>query len=310
MDTELDEGTAVEETPELPLDETPADTPTSEPAPTPEPTETPAPTEESFLKDPDLLAKIRANKDLNHFFGKMQGAYTKDRQERKAAYEAAQTVQRFYSDPAYADQVMQARAAQLGYQLVKPGQGNGPPSAANGQANTVPSELVNDLKTAFGPELGWMAEKMAPAIYGYTQRMLQPLQQQTQQTARQTLEAEFEKAESEMDAKYPGWDAKEQDLSALLGWLQNGKPMHPTYGNRYEALLKLHDVLNGNAIGTQAALQQMRTAARNKIGTGASGPTPEVDFTKQIREEPNRRKSWDLIVKQAEATLARKGVRV
>ena len=309
MDTELEEGIVEETVPEVPVgDEPEPETPPVPETLTPEPTETPAPKEESFLKDPDLLAQVRADKKLNHFYAKMQGAYTKDRQDRKAAYEAAQTVQRFYNDPAYADQVMQARAAQLGYQLVRPGQQ--PSSPSNGQATTVPAELVNDLKTAFGPELGWMAEKMAPAIYGYTQRMLQPIQQQTQQTARQTLEAEYEKAEQEMDAKYPGWDAKEQDLSALLGWLQNGKPVHPTYGNRYEALLKLHDVLNGNALGTQAAMQQMRTAARNKIGAGGSGPTPEVNFDDQIRKEPNRHKAWELIVKQAEAKLARKGVSV
>lgn len=302
MADELDGGVAVDESPEVPEAPAPAEAPASEPTPPPEPTETPAPKEESFL-DPATLPE-----ELKPHWKRMHAAYTKNREDLKQGREAAAQIQRFYADAAYADSVVQQRASQLGYQLVRPGQAPGPPASPSGPA--VPSELVQDLKTAFGPELGWMAEKMAPAMYGYMQRMLQPLQQQTQQTLQQTLQAEFEKAEQEMDSKYPGWDAKEQDLSSLLDWLQRGKPTHPVYGNRYEALYKLHDVLNGNALGTASAIGKMQQAARNKIGAGQAGPTPDVNYDDLIRKEPNRHKAFDLVVKKAEAELARKGVKV
>ena len=65
-----------------------------------------SPKEEAFLSDAALLAKIQQVPELKHFYGKMQSAYGKSREELKRGREAAAQVQQFYSDPAYRRQVI------------------------------------------------------------------------------------------------------------------------------------------------------------------------------------------------------------
>src|SRR5207247_8356729 len=63
--------------------------------------------EESFLSDADLLNQIRQDPRLNKFYGKMQTAYGKSREELKAGREAVTQIRAFYENPAYRRHVLQ-----------------------------------------------------------------------------------------------------------------------------------------------------------------------------------------------------------
>jgi hypothetical protein len=159
------------------------------------------------------MERIRANPELDQVFRKMQGAYTRKTQSIAKVRDAAQIVERFNSDPDFARQTILQRAQQLGLNVQQPGQQAGLP---NGQAKSMPSELVEAVKSNLSPELQWMAPALAASQWAGMQMALQPIQEQQAQTVRSTRDQEYEQAVEQLSERAPGWEAHEEDMTGPL----------------------------------------------------------------------------------------------
>lgn len=257
--------------------------------------------EETFLSDAELLAKIQQDPQLKHFYGKMQGAYGKSREELKRGREAAAQVTQFYQDPNYRRQILQQFAHELGMQAPA-GEPKGQPTA---QGHPMLADLETRIKSELSPELQWMAPQLAKAQLA----VLTPLLKQQEDAKKRDLTAAFDEATQQMSEKYPGWEAHEQEMDTVLGWLQSGDMTHKKYGNRVEALYKLTQLLNGNNGHAVAEYgRRVATAAKSRTVTGRVGAPATPNYTEQVRKARTSSEAVQAAAKAAEEMLAAQGV--
>ena len=260
-----------------------------------------APKEDAFLSDAELLAKIQQVPELKHFYGKMQSAYGKSREELKRGREAANQVQQFYSDPAYRRQVLTQFQHEMGQ-----AQSQGQRTAAG--PVTAPADLVETIKAQLAPELQWMAPMLANSQWAGMQSQLAPLAQRQEAKERQTYDQSFEAATADLSQKHPGWEGSEAEMTAVYGWLSNGPLTHPKYGNRLEAIYTLTQLLNGNnGQATATAARRMGEAARNRTTTGRASGNPTPNYTEQVRKATTSREAFAIAAKAAEDMMASQG---
>ena len=255
--------------------------------------------EEAFLSDAELLAKIQQVPELKHFYGKMQNAYGKSREELKRGREAAAQIQQFYADPAYRQQVLNQYRHELGVAQAQAGK------PTPGQPTQAPPQLIETIKAQLAPELQWMAPMLANSQWAGMQTTLAPVMQAREQEQRQSYDASFNAAMEELSGKHPGWEAHEDEMTSVYSWLSSGPLTHPKYGNRLEALYTLTQLLNGNnGSATAEAARRMSAAAKNRTTTGrATGPaTP--NYNEQVRKASTPREAFAIAAKAAEEMLA------
>lgn len=265
-----------------------------------------APTEQGseFLSDEDLMAKIRATPELNQVFTKMQGAYTRKSQSLAKVRDAASIVERFNSDPEFARQTILQRAGQLGLTLQQPGPTPGTP---NGHAKSMPPELVEAVKANLSPELQWMAPALAASQWAGMQIGLQPLAQQQAESKRSTRAQEYETLASQLSEKAPGWEAQEEDMQALLGFLQSEKLSDRRWGSKLELL---HKLTAGDGQATAEAARRMGQAARARGVAGSPMATPQPNIAEQVLKPKNMQDAWGIAAKHAMEELQRQGIKV
>ena len=265
--------------------------------------ETPAaPQEESFI-DPSQLPD-----ELKPHWKRMHGAYTKTREDLKRGREAQSEIQKFYSDLAYQDQILQRVATQRGYQLVRPNEQAPAASSAspNGQpTGQAPQDFVKKIEGRLAPELKWMAQSLADAQWEGIQPLIQERQHETQSKKAQ----EYETAATELGSKFPGWEAEEENMSELLGFLQGGSMRHPKFGNRLEVLYKTSQLLAGHqGHVVQEYGKRTAEAARSRtVSSNAARPSLE-NYSEQIRKAPKSNEAFAIATKVAEEELRRAGV--
>src|SRR3990172_4376959 len=104
--------------------------------------------EESFI-DPSTLPE-----ELKPHWKRMHGTYNKRLQEIAVDKDRADFAKRFESDPDFAIQQIQARAAKLGMTITKAqAQQAAEKQAATGSANVAPPEVVEQVRKNLSPEL-------------------------------------------------------------------------------------------------------------------------------------------------------------
>jgi len=269
-----------------------------EPAPSPEPAgdapagDQPPAQEESFI-DPASLPE-----ELKPHWKRMHGQYTKFAQERKALREAQSMVERFNSDPAFALQTIQQRAAMMGYQLLQPGQ-NGQaqaPQVTTAQGGDIPNEFVQAIQSKLPPELHWMAPSIAQATYGAVQAGLKPLQEQQSREKAQQRDQVFDEQEAKMTEKYPGWEQHESEMTKLNSWLQSDSLSHPLYGSKLEILYKM---ATDQAASVSEAAKRLNAAARNRTSSSQVTSRSAPNIFKQVREAKSSNDAWDAAAKFA-----------
>jgi hypothetical protein len=266
--------------------------------------ETPAaPKEESFI-DPSQLPD-----ELKPHWKRMHAAYTKTREDLKRGREAYSTIQRFYNEPDYQLQILQQAATQRGLRLSSAAEqaqaqhGQTPNSAAV----QAPSDFVERIKGQLAPELQWMAPQLAASQWA----AIQPLIQERQQEKLAAKTQELEQAQAEFTQQMPGWETEEEDMNAVLEWLQSGTPKHQRWGNRYAALHKLTLMLKGhNGHAVQEAANRMAEAARSRTTSSQAVRAAGDTFTDRIRKASNRHEAFEVAQQQAIEELKRQGVAV
>lgn len=270
-----------------------------DPTPSPEPqTEQPAqgepaPTPEESFIDPASLPE-----ELKPHWKRMHGQYTKFAQERKALREAQATIERFNSDPDFAFQAMQQRAAMMGYQIIRPGQ-NGTqqapitPIQGNGE---IPQQFLQATQANLPQELQWLAPPIAHANYAAVKAHLEPLQRQAQQERLAQRDQLFDEQEAKLTEKHPGWEQYEDQMDGLLKWLKSDSLSHPLYGSKLEILYKL---ATDQAASVSEAAKRLNAAARNRTTTGHVTSNASPNIFKRVREAKTTNDAWDVAAKFA-----------
>lgn len=250
--------------------------------------ETPAATQEESFIDPSQLPD-----EIKPHWKRMHAAYTKTREELKSGRQAYSEVQRFYSDLEYQQRILEQVATQRGYKLVRLGeQQTAQPSVTSqqpaGQAPGLES-LTQRIEARLPPELKWMAKSQAEAIL----EGLQPLIQERQAEKQSSKAQEYQAAEEELGTKFPGWEAEEENMSELQGFLQSNAIRHPKFGNRLEVLYKATQLLNGHqGHVVQDYSKRIADAARSRtVSSNASKPSLE-NYQERIRKAPNQRDAF------------------
>lgn len=254
--------------------------------------------EEHFAQGEETLDPRKLDPALQPIFKKMQGVYTKRMQELAQIRDRAAQVDRFYNDPAFAQQTLLQWANQYGYQVMPPGVQQ---QQAQQQA-PVPQQLVEAFKKNLAPELQWMAEPQANAMFTALQTMLQPVLQQHEQQTRQQQVAQQQARAKEWD-KYaeqlaevaPGWEEHEGSMGELYEFLADKSQLfHPTFGSK---LQMLYDLATARAASMKQAQQRVQSAAKNRVTSGrpmSRQPSVEDDILKA-----DTRNAWEIAKRAA-----------
>lgn len=243
-----------------------------------------------------------------------QAAYTKtrmrDREQQSKVMEEYQNYKQvlssFYTDNAYALQVLRQRFPELASQLTL----NGTP--ANGAGTRQPtanggSGLVEELEHELGESLAFLAPKLGPvlerAITAAIGQAVRPIQEQTAAEQRRARQREQEEAEAELDGQSPGWETRfKPQMSELEQFLASGAIRHPKFGTRQALLLKL---VNPDLARIDAA-REMGARPRGRVGTGRSGPPAHTNVEDQVRKAPSDAEAFRLAAEAAAAELTRR----
>ncbi len=259
--------------------------------------------QDTFVSDAELMAKIRATPELNQIFTKLQGAYTRKTQGIAQVRNAAQIVDRFNTDPEFARQTILSRAQQLGLTLHQPGQA----PVALGASKTMPPDLVEAVKANLSPELQWMAPALAASQWAGMQMALQPIQQQQAETQRSTRDQQYESLAAQLSEKAPGWEQHEEDMDALLTFLQSPQMTDRRFGSKLDLLYKL---VSGEGHATAEAARRMGQAARSRAVAGSPMATPTPNIAEQVRKPKNMQDAWGIAAKHAMEEMKRQGIQV
>jgi hypothetical protein len=297
---------------------------TADERPTPDaPPEDGAQAQPSFIPDDvEMTPAIQARIDAIN--AKMQQNYAKrtaglqDREKSvEDARQAREIVQRFYSDPQYASQVLQQRAQQLGYTLTpasgtppvgQPPQGVSPATTPTGQQ--MPDWVTAAAHEAFAdqPELAFLAPKIAKAAWIISQANVhaatEPLkkdaetrQHEAEALRRQARQAEVQRATAELEADGIDVLAHDEELSGFAEFLRNalsntGPVTHPKYGNAVRIIYNLATGDRNAQSTAQAEAERRRekaTVNRTSQGTAARSPGANIQDLMRKATTPQER---------------------
>ncbi len=251
---------------------------------------------DDFLATEENLDPRKLDPALQPIFKRMQGVYTKRMQDIAEIRDKAATVDKFYTDPNFAQQTILQWATQNGYQITPV---NGQRPAQQGQqaqqGDAPPAYLVEAFKQKLAPELQWMAEPQAAAMWSAMQGMLQPVLEQNQVRGRQEREGEWNKHAQSLSEVAPGWEEHEDAMGELFDFLKSDNLHHPTYGSKIQML---YDLATARSASLKQAQQRVANAGKNRVSssrpTGNRANSVEDDILKAKPQD-----AWELAKKHA-----------
>ena len=231
--------------------------------------------EETFLDGDGNLDPRKLAPELQPIFKKMQGAYTKRMQAISEIREKASVVDRFYSDPQFAQQTLAQWAYQNGYQLT-PANAAQMQQARTQQQGNAPAFLVDAFKQNLQPELHWMAEPLANAMQASMQGMLQPAFQQQQAQVQQAREKDWDRSAEELAGVAPGWEEHEDTMGELFDFMRSPDQYHPVFGSK---LQMLYDLATARAATLKQTQQRVAAAGKNRVSSSnrPAGNRPSIE---------------------------------
>jgi len=255
--------------------------------------------DESFIDPADLPDEIKPH------WSRMHRAYTKKLEEIKGIREKADTVDRFYSDPKFASETVEAWAKQNGYSLTK-GQIQ---QVANQMQQTMgaPQQLVEAIRSRLSPAMQWMAEDMANAQWAAQETIQAPIKQQQQKELVERLKSEYEEISTRLSETSPGWEEHEDEMLDLKNFLESNQLKHKKFGSKLEIL---HSIVTKNAGAISEAARRMSDAGKNRVTTGNNnrGITPNIQD--RIGKAKHMQDKWDLAAEAAIDDLKKQGIAI
>jgi hypothetical protein len=217
-------------------------------------------------------------------------------QELQQLRSQAQVAQRFANDPEFARQVLRERAQQLGLEITEP-------TRQSPQPQGPPADYVETVRASLSPELQFLAPQIASATWTATQAAVAPLRQQQEQQTNRERQTTYEAMARDLSTEAPGWEAQEEEMLAILGFLrgaiQGSGPMtNPKYGS---ALKLLYRLASGDAQATATAGRRMGQALRNGTRTSNGGGTRQAgpDLETMIGKAKTSQDKWALAFRHA-----------
>tara|TARA_Y100000310_G_scaffold326948_1_gene392588 strand:- start:56 stop:1078 length:1023 start_codon:yes stop_codon:yes gene_type:complete len=263
---------------------------------------------EGFMAPKDMPPEIKGH------FGKMLSTYQKKLAEIEDIKENAAIVRNFWEDPAYAKQVLTARAQQLGMTLSEAGEGSAnpkPPATVNANLTPAPDKLVRQFESRYGEGNEAQARADADMLYNNTldtmRQVFAPYQEQAAKTKKEQAEAEYKSQAEDLSQKHPGWEENEDEMDGLLEFLQSGSQTHPVYGNKLMLLYQLNDLRNGNGNATAEAVRRIGAAGNNRTRTGSTGGSATLNTDDRVRKAVNNQEAMKIAAEAAMDELRRNG---
>lgn len=229
-----------------------------------------------------------------------QPALTQEQLQR--LQQQAAIVERFNSDPAFARQILQQRAQQLGLQIQEP-------QRQAVQPQGPPADYVETVKQSLSPEMQFLAPQIAAATWAATQGATEPLRRQQEAIQQQQMAQTYDAMAQQLSAEAPGWEQYEDEMLNILGFLRGalegkGPMTHQKYGS---ALKLLYRMATADAQATANAGRRMQQALRSGTRTSAGGTRsngPDLDTMISNAKTPQQK--WQLAFNHA---LREHGVR-
>ena len=244
-------------------------------------------TEEQFIDPKDLPEELKPH------WKRMHREYNKRLQGIKEHQNKAEAYDRFYNDPQFAEQTLQAWAKQNGLVITRNGEVKQDPQQAGPQAKA-PAALVEQFKRNLSPELQWMAESQADAFWAAQQMLMQPLAQKQQEAVMTQRNQEYDELASELAEVAPEWVDKEEEMLGLLEFLTGQEMKHKTYGSKLQIL---YNIVTGNAAAVKTATQRMVQGVKNRTANGNRVTNSTPNLAERIKKA-NKNDAWEL-AKQA-----------
>ena len=211
----------------------------------------------------------------------LQAAFTKKTMavaEQRKTYEKYEgLISAWESNP---EQVVTQLAKSIGFDVSKP--------ATKVEAKEQAKTITDELREHLGDDLGFLADKLAPAMEKLIQRgveqmmtkEIEPLKQQQHEQAVRAAESQTEAMMEAFTAKHSDWKQHEKEMVAL------GKKMVPGEGmddmEYMESLyyLATKDVSEAEKAKKLATRMQESAAKSEESGSGVSGDKVAVSPTK------------------------------
>lgn len=283
-----------------PVDTTPAEPIAPE---TPEATPTPpAPTQaeqDEFrtMTDEEISALPQElQREAKALRKRFQSAYTKKTMDLAEIRRKAEIVDRFDSDPAFQEQVIQQAMARRG----------GQPAQPQAPATTeVPLAILKMVQDRLPAELQWMAPAQAgiawELVRTMNQNVIQPLQQNVTAMQRQRQEQEYSTTLNEFAGRNPGWEAHEDAMVEVLEFLKSPALTHPKWGTKHDLLYRLAqgtEKVEQKAVETVLERTNRAVKTRSITASGAGrGTVSNLDDRIRDRKVSDD-EAWSLIKAQ------------
>jgi hypothetical protein len=214
----------------------------------------------------------------------------------------AEFMDRFDSDPALQDQVIQQiHARRPPTAAVSPAPGS--PAAQTGP----PAALVEMAKKSLPPEMQWMAESQAnfgwQLIQAVQANMVQPLQQNLSALQQAKQEQEYKGVLSQFAESNPGWEAKEDEMVEVLEFLKSPALTHPKWGRKHDLLYRMAQGAEAEDAAVQKTIEKTAEKVRSRSVTSRGGERATApNIHERIRDRKlSNDQAWALIVEQAKA---------
>ena len=280
----------VETTPEA------APEPVTTPTQTPEAPQTP---EDEFrtMTDEEISALPQElQREAKALRKRFQSAYTKKTMDLAEIRRKAEIVDRFDTDPAFQEQVIQQAMARRGVTT--------PPAQAPTSAE-IPPAILKMVQDRLPPELQWMAPAQAgiawELVRTMNQNVIQPLQQNVTAMQRQRQEQEYTTTLTEFAGRNPGWDAHEDAMVEVLEFLKSPALTHPKWGTKHDLLYRLAqgtEKVEQKAVETVLERTNRAVKTRSITASGAGRGTVS-NLADRVRDpKVSDDQAWDLIKAQ------------
>jgi hypothetical protein len=235
---------------------------------------------EETLVDPATLPD-----ELKPHWSRMTRAYNKRlssfRAEERELREKANLVDRFYSDPGYADQVVQDYLARRGGGTPAQKGTPAPQQSAQGVPDSVMQSVRQAMLESGDPNMEFYAPSIAKAAWAVAQQSVQPFQAEQRASRQQASRREYEQMEAALSESAPGWEEYEDEMAARLAFLKNAiTGQGPLSDPRYGSLLEMvYDWTTSGKRATAEAGRRMQRAVLNRSSrsTAARPPAPSVE---------------------------------
>ncbi len=172
---------------------------------------------DKLKKDPDALEKA------------FKGAYTKKTQalseQRKEFEQWGPLIESFKADP---KATLLKLAPELGLTFAEAAK-----AETKAEVAQASEDALSTLRESLGPELAFLADKLAPALDRLVKQAVQPLEQHQQEQQIQAISKESESEVKAFVAKHPDWETHQPKMTALMAKMSpavdsEGKPLMET----------------------------------------------------------------------------------